>query len=266
MAYVDGELPSAEARQVLEHLDACSGCAARSRNLERDRRRTGQALRVLDTPPPSQRVRRALSTVLDGARRDAPRETAADVRRPAGPEAPPSLRSASGSRRSGWARRSRLAQAAALVLLLAGGAAALVPGSPLRRWVETWTGSEAEAPALTGEAVTEPSPEAGMVVEPAEGRVRVSVSGLAAGGELRVTVVDRDRAAVYAPGASFRSGPGWVEARVGSGPVRVELPADVVEASLEVDGRRYLTMRRGNLEVAVPAAERSETELRFRID
>jgi hypothetical protein len=56
-----------------------------------------------------------------------------------------------------------------------------------------------------------------------------------------------------------------LEARVTSGIVRVELPRGIVPVSLEVGGRIYLRSTDAGLDVPGPVAERSASEIIFRI-
>ncbi|HZD05467.1 MAG TPA: hypothetical protein VE173_11125, partial [Longimicrobiales bacterium] len=72
-------------------------------------------------------------------------------------------------------------------------------------------------------------------------------------------------AAVYGPaGTSWETGAGWVRADLPGGPVRLELPLDLTGADLLVDGRVYLSKRGDRMDLKVPAADSSTTEIRFR--
>ena len=118
------------------------------------------------------------------------------------------------------------------------------------------------APAST--AAAERAAQTGVRVAAALGRVVVALE-LPPGTELTVRLVEGDQAAVFAPaGARFTSADGRLEAEVPSGPVQVELPRPV-QASLQVGGRTYVTLREGRLEPSLPADASTETELRFRV-
>ena len=250
LAYADGELTPAAAAEAREHLESCGPCAWALGALRQEREAFRGALAAVDLTPPTERVR-ALVEARAGARFSAPR---------AKPASPP-------YRRSWWAQRSRLAQAATLVLLLAGGASALMLTPSVRSWLEGPAGAgEAPTPApLEMESVRAPA-EVGAQVGPEAGRIRIAVGGLPTGAEIHVTLVEGRDAVVLGPdGTRFRTGNGQIEAEAPAGPVRVRVPRGVGQVSLEVEGRVYLSVTAGSPLVVVPAFQQSETELRFRI-
>lgn len=257
MSLVDGELFEGRAA-VRAHLEGCASCAGRLETLEHQRALIGDALRVLDADPgPVEVARRAVLARRAGTRRPPSRSEAGSLR----------------ARRSWW--QTDLARAAGLVLLLAGAASAAIPGSPVRTWIEDRLGPEPEAqpapevdapePAVPPSA--EPAPqEAGIEVAALDGRLRISISGLASGGQVEVILVDGDRSGVYAPaGARFTTTPGGLEAQVDGGWVRVELARTVLAADVEVGGALYLRKSGDRLELPGPGVDSTEAQFRFQV-
>lgn len=244
LAWMDGELDEVEARRVEARLREDAGTARRLEQVRARSATVGQALARADAPVPLERARTRLEATLRAAR-------------------PPAGRAATSG--AWWTRRTRLAQAAALVLLLAGGAAAAVPGSPVRAWIErTLTAPSPVATAADPVEQAETSDDVGVWIDPADGAVRIGISGAPDGTEVRVSLVDRERAGVSAPpGTALRSGRGWIEAAVDSGPVTVELPRTLGRATLSVDGRTYLTMEDGAVELRAPASIAPRDRYRF---
>lgn len=175
------------------------------------------------------------------------------------------------------ARRARtaawtLSRAAGLVLLAAGGAAAL-PGSPLRTWIhERFTREAAPpAPAAVEAATAAPAVEAeaeevGVRLPVTAGPLTVVLRGAAEGTEVRVRWIPGREAAVLAPvGSRFTSGEGRVDATLAPGVVRVELPEGVSPVLLEADGRTLLRVTDSGVEVTGPVLSRSAGGITFRI-
>jgi anti-sigma factor RsiW len=248
MAYVDGELARADADAVEAHLGRCTECARSATRLRAEEERIRRGLSQVDVASAQRRVRERLLGHARGPRAAPPHR--APVRRPH------------------WLRRNYALQAALFVLFLAGGASALVPGSPLRRLLERESdGDPSPPPALTPQ-----SEEAAVALEqvsvsaaPAAGRLRVSLN-LPPGTDLRVVLVEGDRATLFAnPNTRFRSADGVLEATVPAGPVRVELPRGEVDVSLEVGGRLYVRAHNGDLLLGAPATDSSDAEFSFRI-
>lgn len=264
MAYLDGELAAGDARAVEEHVERCTPCRDALAAVREGRAVVREALALADSPAPAGRVRAAVLARAGAV--GSPPYAPPWPGRPGEPRSSGDPRRWAGAR-AAWAQRGRLAQAAVLVLLLAGGAAALVPGSPLRRWVTELAVSEAPAPAESvATTAEEPDPEVMVRVGSAGGRIRILLQELPTGTEVLVRLVEGDRAAVFAPqGARFSSGDGLLEAEVPRGPVRVEIPRAVAEVSLRIGDRIYLTARAGSVEVAAPTAERTGTEIQFRV-
>ena len=161
-------------------------------------------------------------------------------------------------------------RAAVLVLALAGVAAAAVPGSPVREWLEdavlpakkeTLAPSVGRAPAPPPRQAPAPGAPTGVSIRPDAGAVRVVLSGASPRLQVTARLVDGDRAEVLArgravPGARFRTGPGRIEV-VGAGPgeIEVAIPRAARAASVEVNGRVLVAKDGDSLRVLVPAGE-----------
>jgi hypothetical protein len=166
---------------------------------------------------------------------------------------------------AGWAR------AAGLVLFLAtAGALAAMPRSPLRRWARAIThpAPPAMTPAVTGPEPTGPTAAAettGVRLNVAAGPVRVALQGVADGTEVEVRWVAGSEAAIYAVvGSHFTSAAGRLEARPAPGPVRIELPRSAMPATVEVEGRTWLSRTATGLSVAGPVVRRDADVVVFR--
>jgi hypothetical protein len=184
--------------------------------------------------------------------------------------------------RKSWILGAGLSRAAAILLLTAVGAAAAMPGSPVRRWISDVLVRDeaviAEAPA-TPEVVPDPTvaAEATAAAAPEDTGVRMSVAGgplrvvvrdAVPGTEIRVLWVPGSDVAVFGPvGSRFTSAAaeGRIEAVVTAGPLRIEMPRGVVPFSLEVGGETYLRSTLAGLEVLIPATERTDSAVVFRI-
>ena len=170
-----------------------------------------------------------------------------------------------------WGSR-HLGRAAAVLLVTAGAAAAL-PGSPVRiLWGPSTREPALDPPAALSVVGTQstPSPDAssaGITVAVSDGFVQVVVRGAAPGSEVSVAWTDQHTASLTAPpGSRFTYSAGRVEVDASRGAVRMELPRDARLVSLEVDGDLYLTGSPGSLEVLGPAVERTDESIRFRVD
>lgn len=165
-----------------------------------------------------------------------------------------------------------LSRAAGIMLVTATAAAAALPGSPVREWVRDLISPDSGQPTSEAASVPEspsrPGAEeaAGVRLSLAAGPLRVSVTGVAAGGEVRVRWVAGAEAAVFAPvGSRFTSSENRIEATVVPGIVRVELPRNLVPTTLEVNGRIYLSKVSDGLEIPGPAEERGTEQIVFRV-
>jgi hypothetical protein len=235
------------------HLAECSPCQVVLERLHRRSATIAGALETLDDPHELEAARARVRDRVEGRQQGATNVTPLPRRRP-----------------KLWG--VELSRAAGVILVTATAAAAALPGSPVREWVGALVRSEeGGAPS---EAV--PSPEstsstgnretAGVRLSVANGPLRVSLRGVAAGGEVHVRWVTGAEAAVFAPvGSQFTSGEDRIEATVAPGSVRVELPRNLVPISLEVNGRIYLHKVAGGLEIPGPAEERGTEEIVFRV-
>lgn len=238
IAHLDGELSESDRRRAERHLEACGECAAALEELRLASRHLTEALARIDRPAPA---------------RD-----------------PGRVRGLHRSRKS-WVSRRSLA-AAAVLLILATGAAAAIPGSPVREWLARTL--RTEAPAVEEPAGQEDAPpvaaatdrEAGVAVEAADGDITVRVLDAATGTLIRVRLVDGDRAGVRAERARYRTSAGRIDV-LGAGPgeVRVELPRGVGSARLEAEGRPLLVVRGREVRILAPAADSAGSEILFRI-
>jgi hypothetical protein len=222
---------------VTEHLRACARCddalaSARERSAV-----IAEALAVLDDPIDTSRARAAVRRRLDERR-------------------------GGGSSSRWW--RTHLGRAAAILLVTAGAASAL-PGSPWRAWWNRADETVTVVPSPGGGAATsQGSPAAAISVPVSEGRMRVIVRGAGPGSVIEVVWVEGSSARVAAPpGSRFTYADGRAEVAVESGAVRVELPRDAAQATLEVDGRTFLERTGARLDVPGPAVERSDAGIRF---
>jgi hypothetical protein len=181
------------------------------------------------------------------------------------------LRSTEAVRAQRWGGR-HLGRAAAM-LLIAGGAAAALPGSPV---TSLWNPppSTSPEPLPAGSEVVEtprtpfadPAP-AGIAVGVEDGFVLVVVRGADPGTELSVTWTDQPSARLNAPpGSRFTYSAGRVEVDASRGPLHIELPRNAGRVSLQVDGRSYLTGSFAALELPGPVTARTDDLIRFRVD
>lgn len=240
-ALLDGELPGEEERVARSHLASCAPCRQALDELGMQVTLVSGALGSLDIPPPFLPAREAVRRRLV----------------PGGGGGAPSPVSVRREHR----RDPRWLRAAAMILVSVGVGASALPGSPVREWVaREWLGApgvQAPVSAMEGAPVAAPvaDPDVAVFLPPSGGQVRVDVTGLPAGATVRVELVDRADAAVFAPGGSrFETSPGRLHASVEGDHVRVEFSRDVPWASLWVNGERALSRSGGRLELAGPGA------------
>lgn len=253
-AHLDGETGGPDSERIREHLAGCAACAARLRELEADRAAVARAVARLDVPPPVDAARMELRDRL--AARSGTAEWGG----------------AGEGGRAGPLSRRALARAAILLLLVAGVAADRLPGSPFQGWLgelagqvrSAFAGGADDRPDTTADAPAGEA-ESGVRVSPAGGRVRIVLTGLPPGSRIDVRLVDGAEAGVRGMGGGrYRTAPGLIEVVEPGAGVRVEIPREVPSATVEVDGRVYLRKEGGRLEVAGPATDSTEAELRFR--
>ena len=241
-AYVDDELPGEERTTVERHLGDCLACRAELRELRSASDAFSAGLLLLERAQPEARKYAVMT----------PR---------------------SGRARGSWGL-SMLPRAAVLVLALGTAASAMVPGSPLYRWLRPArevasveravpAATTAEEPVTTAVA---PAPEAGISIEPLDGAVEVVLS---AAPELRIraSIAESGRAGVFATGAAaaarFDAAPGRIVVTgADAGELRIEMPR-AATTTVTVNGRRYLRAEGGQINLSAPADARGETEVVF---
>ncbi|HSL72108.1 MAG TPA: zf-HC2 domain-containing protein [Longimicrobiales bacterium] len=243
-AYLDDEVGADARAQVDAHVSACADCSARL-----------QDLRQLDALFTS-----AVQTV--------------DVRTiPAAALAELQVR----AQQRGWRERfagspRALARAAMFVIGISAVAAATVPGSPLRGWlIDTWEAITSDQETVAPPAQPQPEPEVAATAARAtasNGRIRVLLRAPDPSSRVHVVLIDGERAVVEATGAAVaprtRTGSGWVELVGGAGDIRISLPRGVPRATVEVDGRLYLSKEGADLRVFSPTVDTAGAELIFR--
>ncbi|HST61851.1 MAG TPA: anti-sigma factor [Longimicrobium sp.] len=244
--WLDGELAPGPRAEADAHLAACRECAGELAELRSLNARASALMGMVDAAPPM------LAAQAHFARH----------RR--------------GSGALAHARRA-LPRAAVLVLAVAGAAAAaVVPGSPVREWVERVTVEAREpapappAPAPAPEVAEAPAvaPKAVSIL-PEAGKVQVAVTGSSPELRVRARLSDEPQAQVTATGAAvsarFRTGPGRIEI-VGAGPgeVVVDLPRGAAAAFVEVNGRVVAAKEGNTLRSLAPRVAGSAEEPVFR--
>ena len=250
LAWLDGELEPEDGGGVSQHLETCAECRARADLLRRESEGFSQAVLSLDTEAGS----------------------LADP----GPIPVAAASSASGARRlrkTGWS----FARAAGLVLVAAGAAAALVPGSPLRAWLESALAPVAPATVDAPESASA-GPEAGIAtaaptaisVDLRDGELSVSLRGFGPSSNVHVRLTDASRASVRVESAAasprFVTGPGTLEViGSGEGEIWVELPRSASVGAVLVDGDTAVRLEGGRLVILWPKADSLRGEAVFRI-
>lgn len=224
MAYMDEELSPSARADTAKHVLACPRCRERLDELAADGRLLQEALALVDRPAPVERAHARFRGRTAGHRWSPGRSV------------------------SGTA----FIKAAGLVLLLAAGASAAVPGSPVRNWIRTTLVSR-EKPAAANRADT----MSGVSILPANGHVEVAISRAAKGTRLRVRVVDGPRASVTVPEArklpQFRTAPGRIDVVEPADEVLIDMPKTATEIEVTVNGDPYVVGGNGNLRAVVQA-------------
>ncbi|MEQ9398041.1 MAG: hypothetical protein RJQ04_02625 [Longimicrobiales bacterium] len=245
------------------HLEGCVECQARYDDVEARARTVSAALEVLDESWDMDAARASVRSRVAAV-------TAARAADPASSVRP--LAVPGGASSTVW--RAPLARAAVIVLLL-GGTASALPGSPVRDWLSTLLGGGLVVEEIPGAGVEGASaPSAAPAAADAQGTgirlaaeapLRISILGLGPDQDVIVRWITVDEVAVLAPaGSRFTSSDGRVEAVVSGGPVTVELPRTMTPATLEVGGRIYLRRSADGLEVQGPTVDRSDDRIFFR--
>ena len=178
-----------------------------------------------------------------------------------------------GSRTS---RAASAPRAASFAVLLTAGAAAALPGSPVRQWmVRGWEAiSGAESPSsIASPAGEERGPVEGVggsselvgatLLAGREG-IELHVSELAPTASLTIVLVEGNRAGIFTEeGTRFRSESGRLEALGPPGDVTVEIPSEARQVLVVVNGNIYLRKTGQGLELLGPVRTRTPTEIRF---
>ena len=169
----------------------------------------------------------------------------------------------------GWA------QAAGLVMLLTGGVAAAVPGSPVREWIVS-LGSSAPNDeraisideSLPGEVDAVEPTDPGFMIRPAGGSLRIELVDVAAGTEIVTAVVSEEQGALFASQATrveVQESTGTLRAFHRGGDVRVAIPEGADRVVIMVNGRMVLSKAGETLEILAEGAERSDREIVFTV-
>jgi len=243
-AFLDGEARGAEA-EIRAHLSVCAGCRSLAHEQVRREAVLAEALSLVDVLPPMERAR-------------------AEIRR----------RERAPGRWAGLVRRN-LPRVASIAVLLTAGAAAALPGSPIRTWLtREWaersgSGDSAAVTTLTSE---EPASDAetgevervGATIPYTPEGIELRVSGLSPEASLTVLLVQGAEAGIFsAEGTRFRSQSGRLEAEAPPGDVTVEIPVASPGVRLVVNGEVYLRKTGEVLEILGPVSTRTQTEIRF---
>jgi len=242
-AFKDGEMRE-EWEGLEAHLSTCLQCAHVAQEQEEALATLSGALSLLDISPPIERARaRALRLGQE--------------------------------HRNPWGRvRQSLPKAASFAVLLTAGAAAALPGSPVRQWVfQEWATLFGEGPVTQRSVrgpVDAPLPMAedpelvGATLQMTGGGVELRIEGLLEGAEIRVLLVEGDRVGIFAgEGTRFRTESGLLEARGAPGGVTVEIPQDAPLVEMSVNGVVFLRKRAGEMELPGPVTSRTSSEIRF---
>ena len=217
LALIHGELDDRAVEDTRTHLAACLECAGRSAALAGAEAETEALLSLLDHPVPSRPM---------------------PVPRHARPR---------------WARP---AIAASLALLLAGAAAAAVPGTALHRWIAARLGAAPERrPTPVAPAAPPAEAQAGGVELPGTGALTVTFAVPESAGRLTVSAGSRGGAVLHAFGGDvgYQVGKGRiaVDNRRPAGRYSLEVPADLARLTVLVAGRPVFDSQRRALD-AVP--------------
>lgn len=262
-AYLDGEVEGAAARGLATHLEACATCTRMFAGMRTTAARATRALAWIDRPASTA----AAFAEVVGARD-------ASVRR-------------IDAHRS-WGRPARVGflKAAMFVLFAGSAAAAVIPGSPVQRWLgDAWQRLSGTAPEPAREAapvppadseiaplpeVTAPAEVASISIEPAEATLHVTLAGGHQTAAVRVVFVNGANATVEtdaSASARFSTGPSTIEARgLGAGTVTVSLPRSLAYAIIMVDGQTLLEKDGSSVRTPGPVVERSDDTIVFRMN
>jgi anti-sigma factor RsiW len=250
-AYLDHEVTSKVRADIESHINACAACATELNLVRAHASLFATAINAVDAPAPAFTALAAITA----ARR-------AERKRPA------------------LVSRTALSRAAVILIALGAIASATLPGSPVRSWISDALRSigvlsqPAPAPAPSTESVpaTALAPETGvntLSIQPTEGRVRVILTDVADNATIRIRLVSSNRANVQATGgaaaARFKTAPGRVEVvGIEQGMVAIDLPRNVLDATVEADGRILFRKRGDEIQTSQPLSTSKNTEFVFR--
>lgn len=267
-ALLDGQLDSATASTVRQHVDACDVCAADLAALTRAGGLASRSLAELDAD--------VMAPML------AARAAIAAERRAAGPNGS-SSRQADEGRSQRFARigAGGFARAAMLLLALAGAGAAAIPDSPVRRALDatitrvaglfSTEPAETVVPEVPAIETPEPAVASEWAAIPAsDGRVRVQLHVPTGAVDVTVRLIDGPRANVETfmdeGEVRFVSGTGRLEViGLGAGRVSIEIPRGLPSAAIQVGGLVHVYKDGDQLRLTGPAGDGQGSEVRFRI-
>ncbi len=221
-AWLDDELRGDGAERIQEHLESCARCRAEAEALQRSGAGVTDALRLLDTPP---------RRTLDEARWEVRREWAK-------------------SRGRGSRRKSVVA--AAMLVLVAGGLAAVMPGSPLR---SLWSNSGMDVVPATELVAEGETDRMGVAAAFRDGRLEVQLEDAPEGFAVEVRTGSGDRVQVRAhPSARFGSAAGRVtvglEGEAANDVLEIRVPPGSGEVLVRTGPRILLRWSEGRFELA----------------
>jgi hypothetical protein len=239
-AFLDGESGD-DLDSVRRHLEECGSCSDLLAQIEARSVVVERALGLLDTVGPNPHARDRVRAMVET-------ESPIETRTHADADT-----------------RISFAKAAVIVLFLAAGGAAALPSSPVRAWLAERVRGGASAIPESTQTADEPAP-VGVRLDVETGALAVSLVEVEPGTLVIVRWVEGTRAAALAgTGARFRAADGRIEVTAVSDSISVDLPLDVAEVSLEVNGRMYLRKMGERLDVAGPVITRSPEEIRLRV-
>lgn len=263
MAYVDGELGPDGRAAVSGHLEECDPCGRTVAELRRASSLFSEATASLSPPPPDVT---AAGTRARAAGAEKPRTTE-------GTGAATGSGEGSGFRWSRWSTATRIAASLAVLL----GAAAALPGSPVRSWIDRSVqqvqallgGEDTEAAAEQQEARrpdrTGDAERSGVAVSASSGAIRVTLRDVPPATAVVVRMVDGPQAGVWNAGGEYRTSPGRIEVTApASDSLLVEIPRLVDLVEIRVNGGLVAVGRSGELDVRVPDAELRDGGFTFR--
>ena len=177
----------------------------------------------------------------------------------------------------GWSRvRRNLPRAASFAVLITAGAAAALPGSPVRDWlVGGWesltSGGDPSPASLPGEEeapgggeISGGAETVGATLRAVEGRIELHVRDLPSEASVTILLVPGDQAGIFAEeGTRFRSERGRLEAVAPPGDVTVEVPSGASQVLVIVNGDIFLRKTDQGMELFGPVRTRTPTEIRF---